>query len=160
MPANKEEVMKVRGSRRLVRWLGLALAVAAFAAPSAQAVLAEGISGSAFSSEATTQPRLYADDLHGSLPSSPVSIQARLYADDLHSLPSSPVAVEPRGYAPINTLARPDLPPVSSSVVSASSSGFDWSDASIGGGVVLVLMGFGAVLLAARQTRRGRLSTV
>jgi hypothetical protein len=160
MPANKEEVMKVRGSRRLVRWLGLALAVAAFAAPSAQAVLAEGISGSAFSSEATTQPRLYADDLHGSLPSSPVSIQARLYADDLHSLPSSAVAVEPRGYAPINTLARPDLPPVSSNVMSASSSGFDWSDASIGGGVVLVLMGFGAVLLAARQTRRGRLSTV
>jgi len=38
MATAKEEVMKVKGSRRLVKRLGLALAVAAVAAPAAQAV--------------------------------------------------------------------------------------------------------------------------
>jgi hypothetical protein len=155
MAANKEEIMKVRGSRRLVRWLGLALAVAAFAAPSAQAVVAEGVSGSPDS----TKLRLYADDLPASVSKSPVSVQTRLYADDLHGLPSSPVAVETRGYAPINELARPDLAPVSTQAIS-DSSGFDWSDATIGAGIAFVLMGFGAVILAAKQTRRSRLSPV
>jgi hypothetical protein len=38
MPATQEEVMKIKGSRRLIRRLGLALAVAALFAPSAQAI--------------------------------------------------------------------------------------------------------------------------
>jgi hypothetical protein len=139
MAANKEEVMKAKGSRRLVRWLGLALAVAALAAPSAQAVLAEGVSGSPYFTERTTQPRLYADDLHMSL--------------------SSELAGAPRGYAPINTRVpvRPDVPVVTSQAVSGSSS-FDWGDASIGAGVIFTLVGFGAAVLATRQTRRSRLS--
>jgi hypothetical protein len=37
MPATEEEVMKIKGSRRLARRLGLTLAVAAVFAPSAQA---------------------------------------------------------------------------------------------------------------------------
>jgi hypothetical protein len=179
MAANKEEVMKAKGSRRLVRWLGLALAVAALAAPSAQAVLAEGISGSPYSTEATNQTRLYADDLHGSVPASPSSIQSRLFADDRHeSVPSSPVVIRsrlfaddshallssqvadtPRGYAPINTRVRPEVPVVTSQAIS-DSSGFDWGDASIGGGIIFALVGFGAAVLAARQTRRSRLSAV
>ena len=53
--------MKVKGSRRLVARLGLALAVAAIAAPSAQAVRMNAIDngGSA---------RLYADDVHQPIP--------------------------------------------------------------------------------------------
>jgi hypothetical protein len=159
MAANKEEVMKAKGSRRLVRWLGLALAVAALAAPSAQAVLAEGVSGSPYFTERTTQPRLYADDLHASLPSSPVSIKSRLYADDRHVSLAPLLADAPRGYAPINTRVRRDVPVVTSQAVSGSSS-FDWGDASIGAGVIFTLVGFGAAVLAARQTRRSRLSTV
>jgi hypothetical protein len=138
MATTKEEVMKAKGSRRLVRWLGLALALAALTAPSAQAMLAEGVSGNPVQ---TTRPRLYADDLH-------------------EATPQSSVAVETRGYAPINELARPDLLSVSSDVESTSSSGFDWSDASIGAGITIVLLGFGAGILAARQTRRSRLSPV
>lgn len=145
--------MKIRGSRRLVKRLGLALAVAALVAPSAQAVVPAEESGSLIS----IQPRLYADDLHTSLSASPLSTTPRLYADDLHA--SSLVAVEPRrGYAPINTRVRLEVPPVSSEVVSASSS-FDWGDAGIGAGIMFALVGFGAAILA-RQTRRSRLSAV
>ena len=126
--------MRIRGSRRLIKSLGLALAVAALAAPSAQAVLPAEESGGLGSS----QPRLYADDLHASVASSSVS-------------------VKPRGYAPINTQARPEVLPVRSEVVSESSR-FDWGDAGIGAGITFVLLGFGATILVARQTRRGRLA--
>ena len=54
----KGGVMKVKGSRRLVARLGLALAVAAIAAPSAQAVRMNAMFESGGSA------RLYADDLH------------------------------------------------------------------------------------------------
>jgi hypothetical protein len=155
MEATQEGVMKIRGSRRLIKGLGLALAVAALAAPSAQAVLPAEESGGLGSS----QPRLYADDLHA-LASSPVSVQSRLYADDLHaSVASSSVSVKPRGYAPINTQARPEVLPVRSEVVSESSR-FDWGDAGIGAGITFVLLGFGATILAARQNRRSRLAAV
>jgi hypothetical protein len=154
MELHKEGVMKIRGSRRLIKGLGLALAVAALAAPSAQAVLPADESGGLGSS----QPRLYADDFHGQVASSPVSVQSRLYADDLHTpLVSSPVSVEPRGYAPINTQAGLEVPPVSSDVVSESSK-FNWGDTVIGAGITFVLLGFGATILVARQTRRGRLA--
>ena len=72
--------------RRLIRRLGLALAVAAFAAPAAQAmpvIYQEG--GNAPS------PRVYADDLHTSVPLVPASIRA--YADDVvRPLASEPVS--------------------------------------------------------------------
>jgi hypothetical protein len=135
MPANQEEVMKIRGSRRLVRWLGLALALAALAAPSAQAVLPTD-SGALTSA----QPRLVG--LHQGY--APLNTRVQL--------------VEPRGYAPINTrVVRPDLPAMNSEVVSDSSR-FDWGDAGIGAGIMLVLVGFGAAILAGRQLHRSRLS--
>jgi len=126
--------MKIRGSRRLVRLLGLALAVAAIAAPSAQAVLPVD-SGALVSA----QPRLVS--LHRGY--APINTRVQ--------------AVEPRGYAPINTLVRRDPLPVNSAIVSESSS-FDWGDAGIGAGIMLVLVGFGAAILAGRQLHRSRLS--
>src|SRR6266508_4518046 len=108
--------MKTRGSRRLIKWLGLALALAALAAPSAQAVL-------------------------------PTDSGALVSAPSRHL-----------GYAPINTqVQRPDLTAPDSEVVSGSSS-FDWGDAGIGAGIMLVLVGFGAAILAGRQLHRSRLS--
>jgi uncharacterized secreted protein with C-terminal beta-propeller domain len=141
--------MKMKGSRRLIRRLGLALAVAAVFAPSAQAmpldVPPRGLD--------SVQTRQYADDIHVATPviSSPV----RLYADDLHAPAVSPVA-EPRGYAPINTSAQPE--PVSP--VKTESAGIDWGNPAIGAGALFVLLGLGGVLVAVRHTRRGRLAAV
>jgi hypothetical protein len=135
MPATQEEVMKIRGSRRLIKSLGLALAVAAVASPSALAVLPTD-SGALTSA----QPRL------GVAPRGYAPVNTRVQL------------VEPRGYAPINTrVVRPDLSQTNSEVVSASSS-FDWGDAGIGAGIMIALVGFGAAILATRQTRRSRLS--
>jgi hypothetical protein len=135
MPATQEEVMKIRGSRRLIKSLGLALAVAAVASPSALAVLPTD-SGALTSA----QPRL------GVAPRGYAPVNTRVQL------------VEPRGYAPINTrVVRPDLSQTNSEVVSASS-GFDWGDAGIGAGIMIALVGFGAAILATRQTRRSRLS--
>jgi hypothetical protein len=139
--------MKVKGSRRIIRRLGLALAVAAVFAPSAQAIPLDvpprGLD--------SVQSRQYADDIHVATPviSSPV----RLYADDLHAPAVSPVA-EPRGYAPINTSAQPEPP------VKADSGGIDWGNPTIGAGALFVLLGLGGVLVAVRHTRRGRLAAV
>jgi len=127
--------MKIRGSRRLIKSLGLALAVAAVASPSALAVLPTD-SGALTSA----QPRL------GVAPRGYAPVNTRVQL------------VEPRGYAPINTrVVRPDLSQTNSEVVSASSS-FDWGDAGIGAGIMIALVGFGAAILATRQTRRSRLS--
>jgi hypothetical protein len=134
MPATQEEVMKIRGSRRLIKSLGLALAVAAVASPSALAVLPTD-SGALTSA----QPRL------GVAPRGYAPVNTRVQL------------VEPRGYAPINTRVRPDLSQTNSEVASASSS-FDWGDAGIGAGIMIALVGFGAAILATRQTRRSRLS--
>jgi hypothetical protein len=57
----KGGVMKVKSSRRLVARLGLALAVAAIAAPGAQAMTMNA------SNESGGSARLYADDLHAPL---------------------------------------------------------------------------------------------
>src|SRR5215211_6017810 len=134
MPANQEGVMKIRGSRRLVRSLGLALAIAALAAPSAQAILPTDAGALT-----SAQPRLVG--LHRGY--APINTRVQL--------------VEPRGYAPINTRVRRDLPAMNSEVVSVSSR-FDWGDAGIGAGIMLVLVGFGAAILAGRQLHRSRLS--
>ncbi|HYZ19334.1 MAG TPA: hypothetical protein VE615_07300 [Gaiellaceae bacterium] len=159
----KEEVMKVKGSRRIVRRLGLALAVAAVFAPAAQAVPMDP------DTYQVLQSRQYADDVR-------VAPPTRKYADDLHAV-STPTVTEhrgyapineravpqsePRGYAPINERARPDLPqPVSVAVVNESR--FDWSDAGIGAVFtfgLMILLGSG-LLLAGRHTRRSRLAAV
>jgi hypothetical protein len=152
----QEAVMKLRGSRRVVRRLGLALAVAAAFAPSAQASVMAGEASGGPLVKATS----YADDLHSAVPRSPVVVEHRNYAPidprgRLDLVPS-----KPRHYAPINPLARPDLQPETSSNVATASSSFDWSDAGIGAGLTFVLVGFGVAILATRHTRRGRLSAV
>jgi hypothetical protein len=183
----KGGVMKVKGSRRIVRRLGLVLAVAAVFVPVAQAMPADpDVSGVISSS------RVYADDLHAAVPVVPIRQYAddrhsrspvsnvqvssrRLYADDLHAPVSSiprdyaPVNLQARpdlgptrNYAPINTLARPDLYQPASAVVPADTTGFDWNDAGIGAGGALGLMLLlaGGALLAARHSRRDRLAAI
>jgi hypothetical protein len=164
-------VMKVKSSRRLVRRLGLALAVVALMLPAAAQAMTMnasyesggGVRLYADDLHATIPPvktqRLYADDLHASLAPAAVRVE-RQYADDLHSNP--PVSSKPGNFEPINTRARPDLyrQPVSE-VVSADSTGFDWSDAGIGaaGAFGLMLLGVG-VLLVGRysHSHKGRLA--
>jgi hypothetical protein len=143
--------MKIKGSRRIVRRLGLALAVAAVFAPSAQAmpldVPPRGLD--------SVQSRLYADDIHVATPviSSPV----RLYADDVHAPAVIPVAeTQGRGYAPINTSAQLEVV----SPAKTDSAGIDWGNPTIGAGALFVLLGLGGVLVAVRHTRRGRLAAV
>jgi hypothetical protein len=89
----KGGVMKVKGSRRLVARLGLALAVAAIAVPSASAMTMNSMY------ESGGGVRLYADDLHAAVVPVPSRFQ-RQYADDLHaplvstSLPASNVRTD------------------------------------------------------------------
>jgi hypothetical protein len=162
----KGEVMKVKGSRRLVARLGLALAVAAIAVPSAQAMPVNFTDGSGSS------VRLYADDLHVAMVPTPAK---RQYADDLHaplvstslpasnvrtdastvrfSLPASNVRTDaasfqvvkdkPRNYAPIDPRGRLDLIDSPSQPAAPDSSGIDWIVAGIGA----VLGAFGLMLL-------------
>jgi hypothetical protein len=153
--------MKRKSSLRLVRRLGLAIAVAAFAAPAAQAMPVISNEGGL-----PVAPQvLYADDLHAGLPR-PVSTTAApqvLYADDLHASLPRPVSTEPRTEMLTDSLGRPipaDLVQPVSDVVPAST-GFDWSDASIGAVSVfgLMLLGIG-VLLVGRHNRRSRLAAI
>lgn len=131
--------MKIKGSRRLIRRLGLALAVAAIFAPSAQAIPLDvpprGLD--------SVQPRLYADDIRVATPvlASPV----RQYADDLHAPAVTPVA-------------QTDSQVVSPA--STDSAGIDWGNPAIGAGALFVLLGLGGVLIAVRHTRRDRLAAV
>ena len=164
--------MKRKSSLRLVRRLGLALAVAAFAAPAAQAmpVISNegGLPVAPQVHQSVLQDRariaLYAD-LHAGLPR-PVSTTAApqvLYADDLHASLPRPVSTEPRTEMLTDSLGRPipaDLVQPVSDVVPAST-GFDWSDAGIGAVSVfgLMLLGIG-VLLVGRHNRRNRLAAI
>lgn len=154
--------MKVKGSRRLVRRLGLALAVAAVFAPGAQAVPIDG------SHEGSTQARVYADDLVAPAPYSAIAPQqGRRYADDRHE--ASPVSGVPaervRQFAddryeptPV-TGGRTIVPQPLSEVVVDDATGFSWEDAGVGAALAfaLMLLGGGAIL-AGRHTRRGRLA--
>jgi hypothetical protein len=81
----KGGVMKVKGSRRLVARLGLALAVAAIAAPSAQAVTMNAM----FETGGSGAVRLYADDLHAPMP------VATLKASNVQSDAASPQSFDP-----------------------------------------------------------------
>jgi hypothetical protein len=173
-------VMKRKSSRRLVRWLGLAIAVAALAPPAAQAM---PISDEGAVSAAPQV--LYADDLHAMVPrpvsSEPVAAAPKvLYADDLHAMLPRPVSTEPRLDGLIDSLGRPLEPPPTEvlvdslgrplgppdvvqpvSHVAPASTGFDWSDAGIGAVSVfgLMLLGIG-VLLVGRHNRRSRLAAI
>ena len=169
--------MKRKSSLRLVRRLGLALAVAAFAAPAA----------------AGAPQVLYADDLPR-VSSEPVAAPQVLYADDLHSMLPRPVSSEPQTQVLVDSLGRPLEPPPNKllvdtlgrpleppqtdmlvdslgrplgpaddvqpvSQVASASTGFDWSYAGIGavGVFGLMLLGIG-VLFAGRHNRRSRLA--
>jgi hypothetical protein len=143
MPATSQEgTMKIKSSRRVVRRLGLALAVAAVFAPSAQA-MPMSVAGE---QGTIVQSRQYADDLR-------VAPPVRQYADDRIV---SQVGTH-EGYMPINELAPGVAPPD----VSASSSSTDWSNYTIGIGTLLMVFGLGAALLVAvRHSRRDRLAAV
>jgi hypothetical protein len=148
MAANREEVMKVKGSRRLVRRLGLALAVATVLAPNAQAVPQAVDSGG--------QSRLYADDLHET---STVTSEPGGYAQiNEQARPDLVPRNEVRGYAPINQQARPDLVQPRAHVISTSSSEFSWSDAGIGAAVMFGLVLIGFAIVFTRHGRRTRLA--
>jgi len=124
--------MKSKGSRRLIRRLGLALAVAAIVAPSAQAMPLD------------VPPRGLD------------SVQTRHYADDVHAPPVSIAVNESHpGYMPINPQAQLEV--VSPAV---SDSGVDWGNPTIGAGALFVLLGLGGLFVAVRHTRRGRLAAV
>jgi len=183
----KGGVMKVKGSRRLVARLGLALAVAAVAVPGAQAMtvnsMNEGGGGGV---------RLYADDLHAAVAPVPSRFQ-RQYADDLHaplvsaSLPASnvrtdaatvPISVPAsnvrtdaasfRGPSPITDARHTALlrhnaqlgqEPIQ--LASASSDGgIDWSVAGIGAalGAFGLMLLIGVVYYTGRHNRRSRLA--
>jgi hypothetical protein len=155
--------MRWKSYRRLVRRLGLAIAVAAFAAPAAQAmpiISAEG------GTDAAPQV-LYPDDLHATVPRAP-GLELS-FADGVRRQVSS----QPRSNGPTDSLGRP-LPgsngptdslgrplDITQPVSAAASSGFDWSDASIGAASAfgLMLLGVG-VLFAGRHSRRSRLATI
>jgi hypothetical protein len=187
-PHLKGEVMKVKGSRRLVARLGLALAVAAIAVPTAQAMPADVTDGSGGS------VRLYADDLHASVVPTPSRFQ-RQYADDLHaplvsnSLPASNVrsdASSIRFVLPASGVrtdaasVRYSVPPSNVRTDSASfqgpspqldrepvrlaaassDSGIDWSVAGIGAafGALGLMLLIGVVFFVGRHHRRSRLA--
>jgi hypothetical protein len=133
--------MKLKGSRRLVKRLGLALAVSAIVAPAAQArpldMPPRGLD--------SVKQRLYADDIRVSEPI--VQVRARQYADDLHAPPVSG--------------GRTVVPRPVGNVSIDNSTGFDWGDAGVGAGFALgiMLLGGGAIV-AGRHTRRSRLAAV
>jgi hypothetical protein len=145
-------------SRRLIRRLGLALAVAAFAAPAAQAMPILSDEGAV----AAAPQVLYADDLHATVPHVPVLNVT--YPDDI----VRPVSSEPTDSLgrplsrpePTDSLGRPLGPGIvhpTTDVVSASS-GFDWTPVGIGFFALgLMLLGGGALIIG-RHNRRSRLA--
>lgn len=160
--------MKVKGSRRLVARLGLALAVAAVAVPSASAMTMNAMNESGGSA------RLYADDLHAplavaTLESSNVRTDAAYvpvssFASNIRTDGASSVPLTDARHSALlkhrvqigqqrTQLASTQLP-------STDSPGINWGVAAIGaalGALGLVLL-FGVVFYAGRQNRRGRLA--
>jgi hypothetical protein len=128
--------MKIKSSRRLVKRLGLALAVAAVFAPNAQAVR---IDTEYTSTSSAVQVRQYADDIR-------VATPVRKYADD-------PVRGQVDGNHTFNPLAQPAP---KSTDESSFSIGYD--RISVLGVAGFLALGLGALLVAVRQSRRGRLA--
>ena len=98
--------MKVKSSRRLVARLGLALAVAAIAAPGAQAMTMNALNESGGGSA-----RLYADDLHS--PLAVATLKASNVRTDAASLqpavPGSNVRTDSASYNPVPVPASNDF---------------------------------------------------
>jgi hypothetical protein len=152
--------MSWKTSRRLIRRLGLALAVAAFAAPAAQAMPV--ISAENGGIPAAPQV-LYPDDLHATVPHVPMLNVT--YPDDI----VRPVSSEPtdslgRPLTPPEPtdslgrpLGRPDLVQPTSDVVS-DSSGFDWTQVGIGFFALGLMLLAGGALIIGRHNRRSRLA--
>jgi hypothetical protein len=178
----KGGVMKVKSSRRLVARLGLALAVAALAAPSASAMTINSIDASGGGG------RLYADDLHAQLVSSlpasnvrtdaatvPISLLASNVRTDAATVPiSAPApnvqtdAASFRGPSPITDARHTALlrhnaelgqEPVQ--LASATSDGgIDWSVAGVGAvlGAFGLMLLIGVIYYTGRHNRRSRLA--
>jgi hypothetical protein len=133
--------MKRKTSRRLIRRLGLALAVFAIAAPAAQAI-----------------PDVrYPDDLHATAPHLAVAPNVT-YPDDL----TRPYIAEQQSEQVVTDgLGRP-LPPevlVQPTIdVSSDSSGFDWTYVGIGALAIGLMLLAGGALMIGRQNRRSRLA--
>src|SRR5262245_5690069 len=178
-------VMKVKGSRRLVARLGLALAVAAIAVPSAQAVTMNT------SSESGGSVRQYADDLRAplsefSLPASNVRTDA---ASPQSSNPGANVLTDSASPRPVNvpslalapsvqTDAASSVKPVPSTneelevllrsqfqneptQLASTDSGIDWSVPAIGSilGAIGLMLLIGVMFFNNRHhDRRGRLA--
>lgn len=160
--------MKVKGSRRLVARLGLALAVAAVAVPSASAMTMNAMNESGGSA------RLYADDLHAplavaTLESSNVRTDAAYvpvssFASNIRTDGASSVPLtDARHSALLKHRVQIGQQPTqlaSTQLPSTDSPGINWGVAAIGaalGALGLVLL-FGVVFYAGRQNRRGRLA--
>jgi len=148
--------MKVKGSRRLVARLGLALAVTAIAVPSATAMTMNS------TSESGGSVRLYADDLHAPLVSTllpasnvrtdaatvPISQPAFSVRTDAAtvrvSVPASNVRTDAASFRGPSPITNAQLPQEPTQLASASSDGgIDWSVAAIGA----ALGAFGLMLL-------------
>lgn len=127
--------MKIKSSRRLVKRLGLALAVAAVFVPNAQAVR---IDTEYSGTTNTVQVRQYADDIR-------VAPSVRKYADD-------PVRGQIDGNHTFNPLAQPGP---KSTDESSFSIGYDPISVV---GVAFLALGLGALLVVVRNSRRGRLA--
>ena len=161
--------MKRKSSLRLVRRLGLALAVAAFAAPAAQGDA--GHLRRRRSGEPRRRRRCCTRTTFTAMVPRPVSSEPR--TDGL-GRPLEP----PPNETLVNSLGRPLEPPPTEmlvdslgrplgpaddvqpvSQVASASTGFDWSYAGIGavGVFGLMLLGIG-VLFAGRHNRRSRLA--
>jgi hypothetical protein len=151
MKRNTEgEAMNWKISRRMIRRLGLALAIAAFAAPAAQAM-----------------PVISDEGAVAAVPQVPVShVVASGPTDSLGRPLTPPEPTDSLGRPltppePTDSLGRPLSPPElvqPTSEVPSDSSWFDATHVGIGlFAIGLVLLG-GAALIISRQNRRSRLA--
>ena len=170
--------MKLKGSRKLVARLGLALAVAAIAVPSASAMRMNTINESG----GGPSVRLYADDLHAPLPvvtfkasnvrtdaaTPPVVLGSNVQTDSAsYRAPLSPSNIQTDAAStgkpvtdarPVLFQPKPHSTPLSSS---ASDSGIDWSVAALGAilGALGLMLLVAVVYFTGRHNRRGGLAT-
>jgi hypothetical protein len=148
----KGGVMKVKGSRRLVARLGLALAVAAIAAPGAQAVTMNA------TFESGGGARLYADDLHA-----PLAVSA-LKASNIRTDGASSVPLTDARHSALlkhrAQIGQTSTQLASTQLPSTDSPSINWGVAAIGAalGAFGLMLLFAVVVYAGRHNRRGRLA--
>jgi hypothetical protein len=155
--------MSWKSYRRLVRRIGLGIAVAAFAAPAAQAmpiISAEG------GTDAAPQV-LYPDDLHATVPRAPELSFADGVRRQVSSQAQSNAPTDSLGRPLLGSndptdslgrpLERPDVVQPTSDVVS-DSTGFDWAYVGIGFAALGLMLLAGGALIIGRHNRRSRLA--